>query len=1297
MRICRLLKSNASHRLIVSALIAILTLSIMGLLFQTSTVSAANPPQPTYGTAKMDGTASEWDLTNDFFANMYRAGDSTKPLESKAYLRYDCSFQTMYVLVLTEPGVPAVADPAMAWGAIGSVSNKVYTGNSGNGSTLPAFVWVGQGYDGNASHAQGYEAAFSLAPGNYTIIIHIEVYDAGGNQTSATIGFPRSGIPLVIKCTPNPAIQVEKMISTDNTTWIDANTPPGPTVTAGSNIYYRFNVTNTGNVTLSNIALTDSLYSLSASPPSTLAPNASYIYYFGPIVSQFGVHTNTANATGTFNNTKYSDTDDANYNGIIPPVPGISVIKLISADNETWFDANTPPGLNVSTGTDVYYKYIITNAGTVTLYNLSLTDNAYSLSFALPASLPFNSSLTYYYGPVTALAGQHTNTATATGQYENANYTSTDDANYFGSSPSISVIKYISSDNSTWIDANTPPGLNVNAGSNVYYKFVVNNTGNVLLSPVYLLDDVYNLNVSHFSLAPGETLTYYYGPTDALIGQHTNTVTAAGQDPLGSFHNATDTANYYGATPAIAVIKQISTDNSTWIDADTPPGPQVPVGSNVYYRFIITNTGNIALSNLTLTDNTYTLVDLTLPTTLDPGASFAYYLGPITTQAGQHTNTATATGQYENLNYTSLDDANYFGVSPSISVVKYVSFDNAIWVDANTPPGLIVATGSNVYYKFVVNNTGSVELFNITLTDDVYSLSPSPPMFLSPNETFTYYFGPVTALSGQHANTANATGEYNAVTYNASDSANYFGASASISTVKYISSDNSTWIDANTPPGLIVSSGSNIYYKFVINNTGTAILFNISLTDSVYSLSAVLPASLAPNETFTYFYGPVSALDGQHTNTASATGQLNNVNYTSTDDANYFGESPAISVVKLISLDNSTWIDANTPPGPTVTAGSNVYYKFVITNIGNIELSNITLSDNTYTLENLTLPETLAPNASFTYYFGPTSAQLGQHTNTATATGQYNNTTYSDTYDGNYNGIQPGNPAIKIVKYVSVDCKKWCDANSPPGPTVLAGKNIYYKFVVTNIGDVTISNITLSDDPFIDFSGFSLPSTLQPGESFTLIIRGLKAGLLQNTDNATVTGTYNNQTVSNSDVANYYGILKTYTSSEYAKNKMLKYYFKAAFCNGMEIGYYTDPSGYGDKWTNVNNLKLFLKCTGTSGSIRYDKLNPTNTMNGGGKLAVQTATLTLNIAFGNLSIKDMPSGLGELYYVKAGDSLSNMTVSEILAICNGILSGQPLPEGYTYNSLSSLIMQLNKAFDGGKPTTWAMMYLKASI
>lgn len=168
-------------------------------------VLAANPPEPTYGNATVDGNYAEWNLANDFFANMYRAGDSDKVLESKLYIRYDVNTATVYVLVLTANAHPATTTPTgNAWAAINEISNKTY--NDGNSETMnnngvpPDLAWIyNSTYPQGSGYAIGYEASFKLNPGDYQLIVHLEVYNAatGKTETSATEDF-HAGIDLFV-------------------------------------------------------------------------------------------------------------------------------------------------------------------------------------------------------------------------------------------------------------------------------------------------------------------------------------------------------------------------------------------------------------------------------------------------------------------------------------------------------------------------------------------------------------------------------------------------------------------------------------------------------------------------------------------------------------------------------------------------------------------------------------------------------------------------------------------------------------------------------------------------------------------------------------------------------------------------------------------------------------------------------------------------------------------------------------------------------------------------------------------
>ena len=91
------------------------------------------------------------------------------------------------------------------------------------------------------------------------------------------------------------------------------------------------------------------------------------------------------------------------------------------------------------------------------------------------------------------------------------------------------------------------------------------------------------------------------------------------------------------------------------------------------------------------------------------------------------------------------------------------------------------------------------------------------------------------------------------------------------------------------------------------------------------------------------------------------------------------------------------WDDADTAPGPSRTAAQNpVAFRFVMTNNGDVNLTNVTLSDVPaigafYTERGLTIPATfpiltLATNVSVNVYGSLPWAQ-GQQTGTARATG----------------------------------------------------------------------------------------------------------------------------------------------------------------------------------------------------------------------------------------------------------------------------------------------------------------------
>ncbi len=175
---------------------------MMVALFMMS-VGLAYAQEPAYGDGIIvDGDTSDWNLTDDFFANMYVAGNSNKQHLSTLYLRYDCSDNTLYALVLKETGT-VEQSASDAWIAINAVNDKRVNGSSGDDGTPPDFQWV---FDNTT--LLGYEASFTLAEGTYDIEAHLNINWDNESQTSSTGKLAQdNAIELTLDC-PEPPVEV---------------------------------------------------------------------------------------------------------------------------------------------------------------------------------------------------------------------------------------------------------------------------------------------------------------------------------------------------------------------------------------------------------------------------------------------------------------------------------------------------------------------------------------------------------------------------------------------------------------------------------------------------------------------------------------------------------------------------------------------------------------------------------------------------------------------------------------------------------------------------------------------------------------------------------------------------------------------------------------------------------------------------------------------------------------------------------------------------------------------------------
>ena len=451
------------------------------------------------------------------------------------------------------------------------------------------------------------------------------------------------------------------------------------------------------------------------------------------------------------------------------------------------------------------------------------------------------------------MAGQQTNVGTVTAQDANSppDTPVTDDnpGNYFGVGPAIQVVKLVNGQ-----DADSAPGPHVAVGSTVTFTYEVTNTGNILLANVVVSDDKLGPIAGPASgdangdglLDLGETWTYTTTAT-AVAGQQTNVGTATAQDAIiGITVTDNNPGNYFGDAPGINVVKFANGD-----DADTAPGPHVAVGSTITFTYVVTNTGNVPLSGVAVTDDklgsitSFTgdtdgngLLDLTETWT---------YTTTATAVAGQQTNVGTATASNPNLPadpaVTDDNPGNYFGDAPGINVVKFVNGQ-----DADSPTGPHVAVGSTVTFTYVVTNTGNVPLANVVVSDDKLGPIAGPASgdangdgLLDPTETWTYTTT-ATAVAGQQTNVGTVTAQDAnsppGITVTDDNPANYFGDAATPQ-----AADLAVAKTAGSGPFTV---GQQITYTLTVTNHGPSDDPDVVLVDQLPAGMTFVSASVPP-------------------------------------------------------------------------------------------------------------------------------------------------------------------------------------------------------------------------------------------------------------------------------------------------------------------------------------------------------------------------------------------------------------------------------------------------------------------
>jgi uncharacterized repeat protein (TIGR01451 family) len=693
----------------------------------------------------------------------------------------------------------------------------------------------------------------------------------------------------------------------------------------GDKIPYTLVSTNTGNVTLKNVKISDPLLGgdLTNCTPalgSSLAPLATMTCTAQYTVTQADVDAgkvdNVATTTGTPpKGANVTDTDNNSVPGVRDPK--IDLVKTVESGSNF-----TKPGDKIN------YKLVSTNTGNQTLTNVKITDPllggdltnctpAKGSTLAPAASMTCTAQYTVTQADLNA--GKVDNTATTTGKPPTgADVTDTDSKSVPGNqTPGIELTKKATS------------GQNFTAvGQKITYSLVSKNTGNVTLTNVKINDpklggDLTNCTPAKgSSLDPGATMTctgeYTVTQEDLDVGHVDNEANTKGTPPSGPDVTDTDDERVPGQpNPSIVLVKSV-----------TAGTPYRNAGDKISYSLVATNDGNMTLTGVKINDpllgGDLTNCTPSKGSSLAPGARMTCTADYTVTQAdvdrGSVMNTAKATGTpRDRPDVTDEDNKTVPAVSdPKIDLVKTVT--------SGSP---FAKAGDKITYSLVSTNTGNQTLKDVKISDpllggDLTNCSPAKGATLAPGGKMTctgsYTVNQADVDAGKVDNTADTVGTPPS------------GPNVTDTDSKSVPGGQTAAIDLvkRSEPSTYTVAGQKITYTLVATNTGAVTLSNVVITDpKLGSLTCTpgQPTVLAPNEklscTGSYTTTTEDVQTGEVKNTAKVTGQPpgNRPPVTDEDSVIVTGPVADLGITKT-----------HTPT--SVEVGDNVTFTLTVRNFG---------------------------------------------------------------------------------------------------------------------------------------------------------------------------------------------------------------------------------------------------------------------------------------------------------------------------------------------------------------------------
>ena len=739
------------------------------------------------------------------------------------------------------------------------------------------------------------------------------------------------------------------------------------TAVAGDTLTYTVTVKNTGTVDATNVAAADhlpvDLTFASATGGGTLS--GTTVGWTIPTVAAGTSQSFTVVATvddpvpaeGLVNS--FGITNPAGFNApvvdhpcqadaskscaatVILPNPGIVLVKKTNGQIATG-----PPGPVVKVGSAVSWTYDVTNSGNTWLASTSVVDvdgNGLPVVVTCPPGLVAPGATMECTAAGRAIAGQYSNTATATGRAVTSQGvlyirvtppTASDSSWYFGGTSQLEIDKTVDKASAV-------------AGDTLTYTVTVKNSGDADATNVVASDQL-PAGVTFASATGGGTLSGstvgWTIPTVASGTSQSFTVAATVDPnaPAGTLVNSfgiTDPAGFdppvvdhacagdatrscastvIGPVPAIALVKNTDGQHVT-----TEPGVVVNAGDPVSWTYDVTNTGNTPLAAPAVSDvdDSGNPVPVTCPTgTLAIGATIECTASG-TAIAGQYTNTATATGTPADGQGTPLvgvnaptatDSSGYFGQIDQLEIDKIVDKPTATNGDLLTYQVLVKNVSADLRADFDAINVAATDTLpsGVTFVSATaggtlsgsaihWTIADLPPtgeaVFTvvvkvddtAPAGTLTNSFG-VTTPDGfvppvvDDPCTADPTRSCAVTTTS-------FTPHPSMAVHKLVESSEGSgqWIEADSSDGKAgtYNPGQIVHWRIQVKNSGNIPLTAILVTDPLAPTCTNPIKALAVGEQLEETCFSTAGSPGVMVNTATASVQAKGVTVTATDTA----------------------------------------------------------------------------------------------------------------------------------------------------------------------------------------------------------------------------------------------------------------------------------------------------------------------------------------------------------------------------------------------------------------------------